>query len=281
MLQPAASGPPIADDTRLAADLAGGAAAILMRLRDQVPVPARGARLEALGVAGDAAAQAYLASRLAVERPVDAILSEEAAEDPRRLTGERVWIIDPLDGTREFAEGDGAGCWRDDFAVHVALWRRGQGLTDGAVALPARGRLYHSGGPIEGYAVPGGAPAPAHHRLRITVSRTRSPTALLSLSPDAIDLVPMGSTGVKAMAVLDGTVDAYVHAGGQHEWDSAAPVAVALAAGLVASRLDGSALEYNKPEPISPELLICRPALLPRLRELLAKVGLTPRAEAS
>lgn len=281
MLHPAALWPPTGDDAGLAADLASGAAAVLMRLRSEVEAPPPGARLEALGIAGDAAAQAYLASRLAVERPGDAILSEEAQDDRRRLTAERVWIIDPLDGTREFAEGNGAGRWRDDFAVHVALWCRGQGLTDGAVALPASGRVYHSGGPIAGDAVPGGGVAPARRRLRIAVSRTRPPAALRSLLPDAIDLVPMGSTGFKAMAVVDGEVDAYVHAGGQHEWDTAAPVAAALAAGLVASRLDGSALEYNKPEPISPELLICRPAVLPCLRELLAEAGLGRRPGAS
>ncbi len=83
----------------------------------------------------------------------------------------------------------------------------------------------------------------------------------------------MGSVGVKIARVLDGTVDAYVHAGGQHEWDSAAPVAVALASGFTATRLDGSPLAYNRPDPWSPDLVVCHPGLEGRVRELLACGG--------
>jgi 3'(2'), 5'-bisphosphate nucleotidase len=168
------------------------------------------------------------------------VLSEEAPDDLGRLTADRVWIIDPLDGSREYAEPG-----RSDWAVHVALWERGD-LTAGAVALPA----FEPGPPRP----PG--------RARIVVSRTRPPDIAAQVA-DSINavLVPMGSAGAKAMAVVRGEADAYLHAGGMHEWDSAAPVFVARAAGLHASRLDGRPLRYNQPDPWLPDLLICRPEL--------------------
>jgi 3'(2'), 5'-bisphosphate nucleotidase len=259
-----------ADDATLAATLAAGAGAVLTALRDRAgtgEVPLEGPDL---GKAGDAAAQAWLAASLAACRPDDAVLSEEAERDDARLAAERVWIIDPLDGTREFAERDGDGSRRWDFAVHVALWTRDDGLVAGAVALPARGEVLVSAtvqpaGPERCHAVLDGT-----RPLRIAVSRTRPPAIVQPLAerPD-VKLVPLGSNGVKVAAVVDGTVDAYVHAGGQFEWDSAAPVAVARAAGLVATRLDGSALVYNRPDPWSPDLLVCHPAIEARLRALV------------
>ncbi len=261
------------DDIRLAAVLADGAGRVLMALRESAgigDVPLEG---KPLGAAGDAAAQAWLAAALAEHRPRDAVLSEEAKDDDTRLRAERVWIVDPLDGTREFAEIDPDGTRRTDFAVHVALWVRG-GLAAGAVALPARDRLFSSGvvAPV------GGASArevlDGLRPLRIAASRTRPPAVIGRLARRAdVELVPMGSNGVKVIAVVEGAVDAYVHAGGQFEWDSAAPVAVAHAAGLVATRLDGSRIEYNKPDPWSPDLVVCHPALVAHLRRLLAEGG--------
>lgn len=238
-------------DAALAEDLAVSTVALLDAFR-------RDSGLEgpALKDAGDAAAQRHLAARLAAARPDDAVLSEEAVDTGARHTADRVWIIDPLDGTREFSEG------RDDWAVHVALWERGVGLTAGAVASPGSahvstspGRVRHDGAEV----LDGTRP------LRLAVSRSRPP-ALVAALVDRLgaETVPMGSAGVKTMAVVDGVVDAYVHGGGQYEWDSAAPVAVAAAAGLHTSRLDGTSLEYNREDPWLPDLVVC-PAPLARL----------------
>ena len=225
---------------------------------------------DALRAAGDRDANRAILELLANERPEDSLLSEEAADDPRRLIADRVWIIDPLDGTREFGERDGAGVWRDDFAVHVALWERGQGLTLGVVALPARGVIYSSDASLEVPPSPEGV-------LRIAVSRTRPPAFIAALEAAGLaTLVPMGSAGVKVMAVVSGEVDAYIHAGGQYQWDSAAPVAVALAAGLVATRLDGSPLRYNVSELLLPDLVVCHPDRADEVRALLDAAGFGP-----
>jgi len=179
------------------------------------------------------------------ERPDDAVLSEEGADNPIRLRSERVWIVDPLDGTREFSE-----LGRKDWAVHVALWQSGE-LVAGAVALPAQGVTL---------ATPDPAPPPdATEAPRIVVSRTRPPAIALQVR-DHLNgtLVEMGSAGAKVAAVVQGLADVYVHAGGQYEWDSAAPVAVARAAGLHTSRIDGSPLQYNRPDPLLPDLVVCR-----------------------
>jgi len=200
-----------------------------------------------LRCAGDAFSHGFLVSSLAALRPADAVLSEEGRDDLGRLIADRVWIVDPLDGTREFGERG-----RTDWAVHVALWERGD-LVAGAVALPSRGMVLGSDGSVR---MPDRAPG----QVRIAVSRTRPP-AVVEVVADTLgaELVPMGSAGVKATAVVLGEVDAYIHGGGQYEWDSAAPVAVARAAGAHASRLDGSPLRYNAPDPLLPDLLVCRP----------------------
>ena len=263
-----------ADDARLAATLAAGAAEILLALRARADAGAAPRYGHDLGRAGDVASQTWLAAALAEHRPDDAVLSEEAESDPARLAARRVWIIDPLDGTREFAEVDPDSTRRTDFAVHVALWEAGVGLTAGAVTLPARGRAYDSA-TVDLVRDGAASEVLAGTRpLRIAVSRTRPPAVVGHLAdrPD-VELVPIGSTGVKVMAVIDGSVDAYVHAGGQYEWDSAAPVAVAHAAGLHATRLDGSPLVYNRPDPWSPDLLVCHPALVAHLHHLLAEAG--------
>ena len=230
-------------DVEVAAAAARAAAAVLTGLREEGRLTGR-----ALGDAGDADAQAAIAGVLAEQRPDDAVFSEEAVDDRRRLTADRVWIVDPLDGTREYGEG------RPDWAVHVALWATG-GLTAAAVALPALGEVLVTDPALAVPPAQGGRP-------RIAVSRSRPP-AVAATAAAALDaeLVPMGSAGWKVTAVVRGEVDAYVHAGGMYQWDSAAPVAVAQAAGLTAVRLDGSPLVYNGPDAYLPDLLVCRPEL--------------------
>lgn len=229
-------------DARLAARLAGQAGELLLGVRRR----ADGTDAKQLGKGGDAQSNEFLLGELAAVRPADAVLSEESADSAQRLSADRVWIIDPLDGSREFGLGG-----RSDWAVHVALWQRGLGITDAAVAQPALPGVYASDDAV---AVAGGRSRPL-----FLVSDTRPPAFAepVARALDA-DLAPMGSAGAKAMAVLRGDADGYLHAGGQWEWDSAAPVGVAVAAGLHASRVDGSALTYNNAHPYLPDLLICR-----------------------
>jgi 3'(2'), 5'-bisphosphate nucleotidase len=229
-------------DHELAASLATDAGRLLLGVRTEFAEASTAERKDA----GDKRSHDFLMAALAEARPDDAVLSEEGADDPVRLRSERVWIVDPLDGTREFSELD-----RDDWAVHVALWQRGE-LIAGAVALPAQGITL---------ATPTVAAPPAWLGApRIVVSRTRPPAIALQVR-DALNgtLVEMGSAGAKVAAVVQGRADVYVHAGGQYEWDSAAPVAVARAAGLHTSRMDGSRLQYNRPDPLLPDLVVCRP----------------------
>jgi 3'(2'), 5'-bisphosphate nucleotidase len=228
-------------DEQIAYDLAVSAGELLLELRTT------GLTGRDLKDAGDSQAHVHLMSELARRAPDDGVLSEEGTADPARLVKERVWIVDPLDGTREYSEIP-----RSDWAVHVALCINGVAVT-GAVALPARGMTLATGFPLPS---PGGLP----ERPRLAVSRTRPAphTPALVERLDA-SLVPMGSAGAKAMAVVLGEIEIYAHSGGMYEWDSAAPVAVAAAAGLHVSRLDGSPLVYNREDPYLPDLLICRP----------------------
>jgi 3'(2'), 5'-bisphosphate nucleotidase len=229
------------DDHALAAMLAADAGALLLELR-----AGGGANLKD---EGDRRSNELLLRALAEHRPDDAVLSEESVDDKARLDAARVWIIDPLDGTREFGEPP-----RTDWAVHVALTAGGEPVV-GAVALPAAGLVLHTGAPP---VLPPAASGPP----RLAVSRTRPPACTEVLVERlGASLVEMGSAGAKAMAVVLGDVDVYAHSGGQYEWDSCAPVAVAAAAGLHVSRLDGSRLRYNQPDPYLPDLLICRPEL--------------------
>jgi len=244
-------------DVQVAVQAAEAAADVLLALRE------RAAGCADLKDRGDRDAQAVIAAVLAEHRPADAVLSEEAADDSDRLRADRVWIVDPLDGTREYGE---AG--REDWAVHVALWESGE-LTAAAVALPACHLVLTTDCPT-GTA----PPAPAHTgRPRFAVSRSRA-TRLVTDAAVRLDaeLVPLGSAGFKASAVVLGTVDAYVHTGGQFEWDSAAPVAVARAAGLHTSRVDGSPLVYNRPDPTLPDLVVCRPELADDILAALAQL---------
>ncbi|MCB0971658.1 MAG: 3'(2'),5'-bisphosphate nucleotidase CysQ [Acidimicrobiales bacterium] len=248
------------DDDRLAHDLAEEAGELLVEVRDRLS--AEGVTTRELKDAGDRAAHDLLTARLAGLRPDDAVLSEEGsgADGPSgtaRLSAERVWIIDPLDGTREFSEPP-----RTDWAVHVALVVGGVPLS-GAVALPALGRVLTSS-PAQPL-----PPAPPT-RPRVIVSRSRPPAVALHLA-EALggELVELGSAGAKVAAVVEGEADVYPHAGGQYEWDSCAPVAVARAAGLVATRLDGSPLAYNNPDPYLPDLVVSHPAIAEPVRAIL------------
>lgn len=251
-------------DAELAADLAARAGDLLLdlRARELGDTPLDKAAAKELGRRGDKAANALLLEALAAARPHDAVLSEESADDAARLDNERVWIIDPLDGSREYGL---AG--RSDWAVHVALWERGAGITAAAVAQPARGEVYVSGAAR--------AVSSERDRPRILVSDSRPPAFVDALARRVGGTVePMGSAGAKAMAVLRGDADAYVHAGGQWEWDSAAPVGVARAAGLHCSRIDGTPLRYNEAHPYLPDLLICRRDLaVPLLAGIAEETG--------
>jgi 3'(2'), 5'-bisphosphate nucleotidase len=240
---------------RTARELAATAGELLLELR------AGGLEGAELKAAGDRAAHDFLMTELRARFPADAVLSEEGADDPVRLGRQRVWIVDPLDGTREFSEPP-----RDDWAVHVALAVDGVAVV-GAVALPALGVTLATDTPPP--------PPPLVDRPpRLLVSRTR-PTAHARALADHVggELVPMGSAGAKAMAVVRGEADVYAHSGGQYEWDSAAPVAVAAASGLHVSRLDGTALRYNRPDPYLPDLLVCRRDLAATVIDLCRSVA--------
>lgn len=243
------------DDHEVSRQLATEAGRLLLDLRRSMPESAdqRWLRDE-----GDARSHRMIMARLAELRPDDAILSEEGKDDQERLGHERVWVVDPLDGTREFGEPP-----RDDWAVHVALCVGGEPVA-GSVALPAQGRVFTTTSSFPDAAADSGP-------LRMVASRSRAPEIVTEVA-GALDaeLIYMGSAGAKAMTVVSGAADIYLHAGGQYEWDSAAPVAVAMAAGLHCSRIDGSPLVYNQADPYMPDLLICKRSVAPRVLALLA-----------
>jgi 3'(2'), 5'-bisphosphate nucleotidase len=240
------------NDSELAAHLAENAGRILMQVRASGRHHGR-----ELGRAGDAEANAVLVKALRELRPADGLLSEEERDSAARLAKSRVWIVDPLDGTREYAEG------RDDWAVHVGLAIDGTARV-GAVALPALGLLLRSDRPLQR--------RPAPERPRMVISRTRPPPEAPGVAEAlGAELAPMGSAGAKAMAVVRGEAEIYLHSGGQHQWDSCAPVAVAQAHGLHCSRLDGSPLVYNAHAAAMPDLLICRTEWAAGIVELLRR----------
>ena len=252
-----------AADHRLAAELATQAGVVLTELRQRYRFDGVGdpgdadadADADALRAEGDRMAHEFLAAALAEARPDDAVLSEEAPDDLRRLGCERVWIIDPLDGTRQFGEPG-----RSDWAVHVALAIDGEPVA-GAVALPAEGLTLSTAEPPSLPPSPALGDRPAG-RLRVIASRSRpGPDARAVAAALDAEMVALGSVGAKVAEVIGGRADAYVHSGGQSEWDSAAPVAVARACGLHTSRLDGRPLQYNRPDVELPDLLVCRPEL--------------------
>ncbi len=234
-------------DAQLATRLAVEAGRVLVEVR--ADLEARGASPWGIRDAGDVAGHRFITRELAAVRPDDAVLSEEGYEDPRRFTADRVWIVDPLDGTNEYGERG-----RHDWAVHVALWERGE-LTAGAVSLPALDMVFSTD------------PAPplppvVRERPRLVTSRYRAPYAAVLVAEElGADAIRLGSAGAKAMAVVLGEADVYVHDGGMYQWDSAAPAAVAAAAGFFVSRVDGSPIVYNDRDVWLPDLLICRPEL--------------------
>lgn len=228
-------------DARLTHRLAQGTGEILKGVRNVGVLRGR-----SLGDAGDDLAQSWISRTLAQHRPGDGFLSEEAADNPARLKKDRVWIVDPLDGTKEFATG------RQDWAVHIALVENGR-PTHAAVGMPDLGVVFDS---ADVRAVVG------PYSRKIVVSHNRPPAVASYVAQEmGYETVQLGSAGAKAIHVLLGDSDAYIHAGGQYEWDSAAPVGVATAAGLHCSRLDGSALTYNNKDTYVPDMLICRPEL--------------------
>jgi 3'(2'), 5'-bisphosphate nucleotidase len=244
----------IIDDGALAAHLAEVAGRILLEVR------ASGLFADkALGKAGDATANQFLCHALRAQRPDDGLLSEEEKDSAERLGKSRVWIVDPVDGTREYGEA------RADWAVHVALAVDGVPVL-GAVALPGLGLVLRSDQP--------GVVPPAPQVLRMVVSRTRPAREAVAVAQAlGAELIPMGSAGAKAMAVVRGEADIYLHTGGQYEWDSCAPAAVALAHGLHVSRVDGSPLVYNQADTYMPDLLICRKEHAGRILAEVALIG--------
>ncbi|MBX7492294.1 3'(2'),5'-bisphosphate nucleotidase CysQ [Qipengyuania sp. 1NDW9] len=241
-------------DAELAAHLAQVAGKILIEVRTSGMFEGK-----ALGKAGDETANQFLCHAIRQQRPDDGLLSEEEKDNAARLDKERVWIVDPVDGTREYGEA------RSDWAVHVALCVNGKPET-GAVALPGLDTVLRTDAPID---VPAAAERP-----RMVVSRTRPAKEAVSVAETiGAELVGMGSAGAKAMAVVRGEAEIYLHTGGQYEWDSAAPAAVALAHGMHASRIDGSPLTYNQADTYMPDLLICRPEWAERVLAEVAKLG--------
>lgn len=228
------------NDSELAAHLAEVAGRLLLEVRASGLLS-----LKALGKAGDQTANQFLCHALREQRPDDGLLSEEEKDNADRLSKSRVWIIDPVDGTREYGEE------RTDWAVHVALAIDGV-PTIGAVALPGLDLVLRTDRPQP---LP-----PAAEKPRMLVSRTRPAAEAVAVAEKiGAELVPMGSAGAKAMAVVRGEAEIYLHTGGQYEWDSCAPAAVAAAYGLHISRVDGSPLVYNQADVYMPDLLICRP----------------------
>lgn len=244
----------VTDDAELAARLAYAAGRILIDVRQGGLLSGK-----ALGRTGDETANRFLMDAIQLQRPDDGVLSEESGDTPQRLGKSRVWIIDPLDGTREYGEN------RSDWAVHVALAIDGVARV-GAVALPGLGEVLRTD-------VPRALP-PEGQPLRMVVSRSRPPRHALEVARAiGAELVEMGSAGAKAMAVIRGEADIYLHSGGQYEWDSAAPVAVAAAHGLHCSRIDGSPLVYNQPDVSLPDLLICRKNHAADILARVAEIG--------
>ena len=234
-------------DQQLASRVATEAGAMLVELRDELV--AVGIHYWDLKDEGDVAGHRYIMSALNAERPDDEILSEEAADNRRRLNAERVWIIDPIDGTNEFAEHP-----RHDWAIHIALWEAGE-LTAASVALPTLGVTFDASPAAV-------VPPSTRARPLLVTSRSRNPyCAVMVANALGCDVARLGSAGAKAMAIVMGEADIYVHDGGMYQWDSAAPSAVAKAAGLHVSRIDGSPLEYNKESLWLPDFLVCRTEL--------------------
>ncbi len=246
------------DDHLEAARIATAAGELLLAIRDEMST--NGADSKEMKDVGDQRSHEFIMEELRRVRPDDAILSEEGKDEKARLSAHRTWIVDPVDGTREFSEPP-----RTDWAVHVAMVIDGEPVV-GAVALPGLGITLSTADPVS-------MPDTGQTPPRMIVSRSRPPAAALTVAEKlGADLVEMGSAGAKAMSVVRGESEMYAHSGGQYEWDSCAPVAVALAAGLHCSRIDGSPLTYNHDDPYLPDLLICRPEYAEAALQALSEV---------
>ena len=232
------------NDHAVAEQLAVDAGKLLVSLRADLTL--KGADQRTIKNAGDRESHVWLMEQLAALRPEDPVLSEEGRDNSHRLSSSRAWIIDPLDGTREYGEG------REDWAVHIALWERDT-LTAGAVSLPSIDAVFGTDPAVV-------VPPKEGKKPRLVTSRNRAPYAAVLVNEHLdCDAFRLGSAGAKAMSILMGEADIYVHDGGMYQWDSAAPAAVALAAGLHVSRIDGSPLEYNTPDTWLPDFFVCRP----------------------
>ncbi len=237
-------------DAQLATRLAVQTGRLLLELRESMF--AGGAPSWQVMDNGDINAHRFLMREFGTHRPDDAVLSEEGADDFKRLKSDRVWIVDPLDGTNEYGERG-----RHDWAVHIALWEKGAmqlgGLIAGAVSLPAMDVVFATDPPPP-------FPERRFEKPRLITSRNRAPYAAVIVANElGCEAVRLGSAGAKAMAVVLGEADIYIHDGGMYQWDSAAPAAVAAAAGMHVSRIDGSPLEYNEREAWLPDFILCRP----------------------
>jgi 3'(2'), 5'-bisphosphate nucleotidase len=259
----------LTEDLALARDLAArtGARAIDLARRGRWS----GRTLAELG---DNAADGFLCGWLAAVRPNDAILSEETTDSRARLTAERVWIVDPIDGSKEYGSGG------NEWAVQVALWVRGR-LALGALALSGDGPVLagicgDSDDTLGGEATPVRGTTPEPSRPRIIVSKNHTP----KWAPDFAErlggtIVTASGVGYKVARVLLGAADVYVHEGSikLYEWDTAAPEAVARAFGWNVSGLDGGELVYNRVPPTTGDFLVCRPASKTRCLEALRASG--------
>ena len=247
------------DDATLCARLARSTGDILTSIRTAGAPDPLLVDSDGLGKSGDKVAQAWIARVLSLHRPDDAILSEEAEDDPSRLDKSRVWVIDPLDGTREYASA------RNDWAVHIALTVDGE-VVESAVGMPEMHTVYTAADYREGRAKADFGEL----NNRLVISQNSTPQIAVDVAEDlGMEITRLGSCGAKAMSVVRGDNDAYIHAGGQYEWDNAAPIGVALAAGLHCSRLDGTPATYNEPDPYLPDLVICRKEIA---EDLLASI---------
>lgn len=232
-------------DADLATVLAQHTGVLLVQHREQL-IERGNVSVWQLKDSGDMLAHHFLLDAFRALRPADSVLSEEGHDDRTRVHANRVWIVDPLDGTNEYGEG------RADWAVHIALWED-NALTAGAVSLPSIDTVFSTDpAPV--------VPPKEGHKPRLVTSRNRAPYAAILVAENMdCDAFRLGSAGAKAMSIIMGEADIYVHDGGMHQWDTAAPAAVALAAGLHASRLDGSPLEYNDADTWLPDFFMCRP----------------------
>lgn len=265
------------NDSELSRDVAIEAGRLLLDLRATYGDldPADVDTANRLRKEADRASHLLIADRISAARPDDVILSEEGKDDPARLVADRVWIVDPLDGTFEFGQG------RSDFAVHIVLWVRdalsptGARLVASTVELPAQGLTRTDiDTPDVSFALPTDRP------IRIVASRSRAPKWL----PDAVavladrmgrevEVIDVGSVGAKVNEILCGRADAYVHDTGFYEWDVAAPYAVAHRYGLHASHVGGEPIRFNQDPPYVTSLLVSIPTLLDDLTSVFAEAS--------